>query len=477
MSLTRIVVTETEETYFQVKVVVGDNDIVSNVEMDGVEKVLNNKSFVREQFFCDVRDLEERIKFSEILQEMVRIIDENDGDIIQVVYETDQERFPKLKEMGYDSCRSENSKILYFIKESDGMVLSEEPNKPFDNISNSVEHIEKFFDFHTQKVVQDPWKHSDDHLVNLDDVVYFLGFTEHSLMVRTFKKSNYILNLEHHIIDSFDEEHFKDILENEHGKIILVVNPFHTELALEIMHKYTNKVSLCVYETETSRESSYFLSTCSRYKIMHVKRAQHSNIFNFGVVNEYEKCSAHIDNYHNGVISLNDNVWVEEKSFIVFLDPRYSNMVKALSAMEICKDVWTITIIHSMSDFVGSQLYEYKFFPYYQTENLTHLHKLMKMGVNHTPVAFYTTYPAIARLLFDASVFVSCDKDHLIEYVNNCTKVFKDKIHEGSKIHMDKINDAKALAIEMKKKVELVKVAQQKKQKKDILSDINKLKI
>jgi hypothetical protein len=141
--------------------------------------------------------------------------------------------------------------------------------------------------------------------------------------------------------------------------------------------------------------------------------------------------------------------------------------------MELCGDVWSITIIHDINAGYTSNLYEYKFFPVFQTETLTHLHKTMKMGIVHTPISFYTKFPAVARMMFDASIFVSCDKDHLIEYVNKVTDVFKNTISKFFDQRIAHINDAKSLAVDMGKKVMYVKQAQRKNAFKHVMKQIS----
>lgn len=478
---TRIVVTETEETYYQIKVVVGEKIVVSNMEVSGIDHALGNKAWVRENFMYDIPKLDDRIYFAGILQEMIQIISDSNRDIIQIVYETETDRYPTIRSMGFTPVMSEKSGISYHVKEYDSINTSdtgEVPMETYENISTDVEHVKNFFEFHTKKITTNQLNKSDDHIVNLDDIVLFLGFNDASSFVHTFNTYNYIMKLDNFIVNNTSE--IDEVISNEEFetcKFILAVNNDHTQDAIEAVKKHKDKFRVVVYDTEDDYESLFLMSICKRHGVLLVKRMQHSHYFNFGVFKKYELCADHADECNNGVITLNDNVWVGDRAFVVFMDPRYADITRVVSAMELCKDVWTITVIHDIVSDTMDKLYEYKFMPVYQSEQIMHVTKIVKSGLTHTPIAFFTRFPAIAKILFESSVFVSCKKDHLLEYIENVTNVFKKSIKDHSIAYISKINDAKSLAFQMVKKMDFVKEAQQRARKKKVVYDINEEKI
>jgi hypothetical protein len=485
MSPTRIIVTETEETYYQVKVVTGERVSMQNVEISATDKLLNDKVWVREQFMYDTTSMEDRLHFTTVLQEMVSIMVEEAGMVIQVVYETDESRWPDIRALGYTGVNIQASNMSYFIRElvpSAPGSNSDDVVALYENISTDIEHIDNFFDFHTKKVTMDPCTFSNEHIVNMDDVVIFINFGKNSETVRTFLQHNVVMGLEHRVYNTED-----DIVigtpADKNVKFILVVAPFSdtTDKYMDIIDTHHSRINMVVYDTDVSHESIMMLSTCKRHGIAHVKRIQHSNLFNFGVVNNYEQCCTNRDDTNNGVISLDDSVVVGDRSYIVFLDPRYADMRKYINAMEICTDVWTVTVIHVCSDEITKGMYDYKFLPVYQTDNLSKLHGTVKAGLVHTPVSFYTIYPGIATMLFDGSIFVSCDKRHLLEYVNKVSGIFKKRINDNFITHIDGVNRAKYLTTEMSRKIYYVKYAilqhNRNKTKATLLEALGGLKI
>lgn len=483
--VTRIVVTETEETYYQIKVVTSDKVALRNVEMNAIDRMLADKAWVREQFVYDVRDLTERVKYAGVVQEMVSIMYEGDAEILQVVYETDIDKRVELKNLGFTSVEVEESGMDYFLREITPITqLSSDDGEPaYENISTDIEHVHQHMEFHTTKITQDPLLYADEHIVNKDDVVLFLNYGETSQVFRTFLNHNTLLGLEYHLFNTeTDSEQIAKVMEDEelgkNDKFILVTSPFREESEyITIIDKYKSKIKMVVHETDYSHASVFLLSTCKKYGIAHTKRIQHGAFFNFGVTSEHEKCSKNVDDAKNGLISLNDDVWVSGRSYAVFLDPRYADIKRFINAMELSPDVWTVTVIQDCNDLLSKGMYDYKFFPVYQTENLTSLHKTMKSGLIHTPIAFYTRFPAIATLLFDASIFVSCEKEHLLEYVNKVTDAFKNKINEQFVRHLSKINSAKVMASDMRKKVVFVKDAIQRRNHDKLVHEIGMLQI
>lgn len=444
---TRIIVTETEETYYQIKVVVGTKNVVSNMEISGIDKALTDKVWVRENFMYDIPDLGDRIYFSSVLQEMIAIISESEREIVQVVYETDNDKFPELRNLGFKSVISENTKMTFQIKEFERIQHIDEEDT-YENISTDVEHIKKFFDFHTQKITSRQTNVTRTNLVNIDDVVVFVGFGEQSIMVRNFDNSNYILKLDRCIVN--DLEDVDKIMSNEDykgAKFIIVVNNNCVTISLDIIRKYKDHITMCVYNTEDDFESVFLMSLCKRHGILHVKRIEYAGYFNLGVFRPYERCALFMDECKNGVITLSDNVWVENKSYVVFLDKRYANIMKIVDTMETCADVWTISIIHDIENEV--KMYEYAFMPVYASEQVIHLMNMNKRGISHTPIAFYTRFPAIAKILFEGSIFVSCNKEHFMEYVNKVRDVFKSTIDKHSIAAIDRVNRRKTMAYNM----------------------------
>jgi hypothetical protein len=481
---TRIIISESEETYYTIKVVTGIKEVNSTIEMSALNKILDNKVWTREQFLYDTPKIQDRIYFAGVIQEMIAIIDDHGGDIVQIVYETDEDRTSEIRRLGHRHIVSEKTKQRYYIKEVEPVAELKDEVKPYDNISNDVEHLEKFFKFHTEKIMAGTLKHCDDHLVNLDDVVLFFGFSENSPMVRNFKQSNYYSRLEYYLLNTedeisgFDKMDVFDDEQYESTKVVLVINTMILEQVLEVIYMsvvsphFWEKLSLVVCDTNMERESTILLSLCRRHNITHVKKIQYGPWFNFGVCNEYQKCTTHQDDSNNAVISFTNNVYVGNRNFVVFVDSRYANIYRIVSAMELCPDVWTISIIHDIFDDLVKNYYEYKFMPYYQTDQITRLANVMRRGIFHTPLAFYTKFPAIAKMLFEASIFVSCDKEHFKVYIENINKVFNEKIDKTFKLKLEFINTAKTIASERALKVELIKEAIVKHQKKRIIHDI-----
>jgi hypothetical protein len=475
---TRIVITESEETYYCIKVVTGDKVVNSTIEMSAVDKILTDKVWTREQYMFDVPDLKDRIYFTGILQEMMGIIDQYEGEVVQIVYEADPDNFSTIRSLGHIPIMSEPSKMTYFIKEVEPISIIKDESPPYENISNDVEHVEKFFKFHTEKVMAGQLKHCDDFLVNLDDVAIFIGYSEKSQMVREFKKSNFISNLEYFILN--DEDQIKDIPKMEcftsddyqTTKAILVINEMVLDQFLQIKGIDWSQIGLVVCDTNMERESTLLLSHCKRHEIVHVRKIQYGNWYNFGVYNEYQKCHPYDDFSHDAVISFNDDVLVERPIFVVFVDPRYAYIYRIASAMELCKDVWTISVIHDIFDDLVKNYYDYKFMPIFQSDQIIKICNVMKRGIFHTPLAFFTKFPAIAKMLFEASVFVSCDKEHFKTYIKNVHGVFDKKIKHQFNQHLDLINTAKSIASDRKKKIDLVKEAVVKHEKKRVLHDI-----
>ena len=484
MTPTRIVITESEETYYTIKVVTGEKEINSTIEMSALNQILDDKVWTREHYLCDTPNVQDRIYFAGVIQEMISIIDEHDGEIVQIVYETDEDRCGEIQRLGHRHVVSEESKQRYYVKEIDAISEIKDDVQPYDNISNDVEHVEKYFKFHTEKVMAGTLKHCEDHLVNLDDVALFIGFSENSPMLRNFKKSNYYSKMEYHLLNTEDEiaEFDKmDIFGDEDyksTKVVLVINTMVLKQVMEVIYmsvvspKFWEKLSLVVCDTNMERESTILLSLCRRHHITHVKKIQYGPWFNFGVCDSYQKCRTHEDNAKNAVISFTNDVYIDNRNYVVFVDSRYANIYRIANAMELCPDVWTISIIHdTFIDFVKNY-YEYKFMPYYQTDQITQLANLMRRGIFHTPLAFFTKFPAIAKLLYEASIFVSCDKGHFKGYIDNVTKVFNNKMNTTFEIKVGLINTAKTIASERIKKVELVKEAIHKTQKKKVEHDI-----
>ena len=475
----RIIITESEETYYSIKVVTGDKEVNSTIELSGIDKLLNNKSWTREHFMYDVKKLDDRIYFAGVLQEMVKIIEQYQGEVVQIVYETDPDQIKKVRELGHLHIISEESKMTYYIKEIEPVAILNDEIPQYDNISNSVEHVEKFYEFHTQKVMAAQLKHCDDHLVNLDDVVLFIGFAESSQMVKVFKYYNYISKLEYHILN--DEENFKNIPKldcfnhEDYGttKMILVVNEMVLDQFLPICENLNwNKISLVVCDTNMERESTLLLSHCKRHEVTHVKKIQYGAWYNFGVLNTYQQCEPHSDNAHNGVITFTDEVFVDRRIYVVFVDSRYANIYRIANALELCKDIWSISMIHDIFDDLVKNYYDYKFMPVYQTDQIVKLCNLMKRGLFHTPLAVFTRFPAIARVMFESSIFVSCDRDHFKKYIANINDVFDQKIKRQFELHVGVINAAKTIASDRKKKIDLVREAQVKSVNKKVLHDI-----
>lgn len=468
----RIIITETEETYYQIKVVTkGTKTTVNNVEICAVDKILNNKTWTREHFMVHVPKLKDRIYFAGIVQEMTSILHEHEGEIIQIVYETDVEKFTHLKELGHHSVISENSGMTYWIRDLDNIErLDEHSEETYENISGDVSHIDKHFEFHNDKIAQDPLTNCIDHIVNPNNIVVFLGFSEQGPVVREFNNSNYLMNADSIMSDCTDDviKSLDDVDENK--KVVLVVSPFRVDDAVDVINILKDRIKTCVYDTDESYESVVLLSTCKRYKIFHCKKTHHHKYFNLGVVNDYEKCDD--GNPHNGVITMNSNVWVGNKNFIIFLDPRYADISMCVSTMELCPTVRTISIIHDISERMTKYLYEYKFLPFYQTNGFTDLHRVVKHGLVHSPVAVYTRFPSIARMLFDAGIFVSCDKKHFLKYVDDCNGVFEKYLDENFIHRLKRVIESTKLASDMKHKIELVKFAFQKYLKKKVVHDI-----
>ena len=481
---TRIVITESEETYYTIKVVTGEREINSTIEISALNQILDNKTWTREQYLCDVPNVQDRIYFAGVIQEMINIIDDHGGEITQIVFESDESRYPEIRRLGLRHIVAQESAQRYFIKEIEPVVEIRDEIEPYENISNTVEHVEKFFQFHTEKVMAGPLKHCDDHLVNLDDVVLFIGYAEESLMVRTFKNSNYYSRLEYHCANTREETTEFDKLdifesdEYETTNVVLVINTMILEDVLdeiymsEVSDKFWEKVSLVVCDTDMERESTILLSLCRRHHITHVRKIQYGPWFNFGVTDAYQQCKTHNDHAKNAVISFTNDVYIDNLNYVVFVDPRYANIYRIANAIELCPDIWTLSIIHDIFDDLVKNYYEYKFMPYYQTDQITQLANLMRRGIFHTPLAFFTKFPAIAKMLYEASIFVSCEKGHFKQYIKNINKVFDDKMKTAFEIKLGLINTAKTIASERSKKVDLVREAIVKQQKKKVEHDI-----
>lgn len=475
----RIIVTESEETYYTIKVVTGTKQVLSTIEMSAIDKILNDKSWTREQYMYDIPKLDDRIYFAGVLQEMVNIINQYNGEVVQIVYETDDDKIKEILGLGYIHIICEKSKMRYYIKEIEPITVIQDESPKYENISNDAEHVEKFIEFHTQKIMTGQLKHSDDLLVNIDDVVVFLGFSGKSEMVYTFKKNNYISNLEYFVLNTEEEINDMEKMDcfvSEDYKstnVILVINEMIldqlTSLDSDVIW---NKVSLVVCDTNMERESTILLSLCKRKHVTHVKKIQYGSWFNFGVFNKYQQCSPMEDNAKNAVITFTEDVWIDKRSFVAFVDPRYANIFRIASAMELSPDVWSISIIHDVFDDVNRNCYEYKFMPYYQSDQIVQLCNVMRKGLFHTPLSVYTKFPAIAKMLFESSIFVSCDKDHFKQYVDNVNEVFVGKIKGSFEKHLDFINTAKKIACDRQKKIDLVKEAYEKSIKKKLNHEI-----
>jgi hypothetical protein len=450
------------------------------MEISGIDKALTNRVWVREHFLYDIPSLEDRIYFAGILQEMIQIIVDSECSIIQIVYETVQERFQQLRQLGFVSVMSEKSGQTFQILEYDTCSFqktnsTDDSNEPaYENISTDIEHIKKYFEFHTKKVTVNQLNNCVDHLVSINDSVLFLGFTESSPMFRTFVQHNYLMKLDYHFVNNIvDIQQIQDV---EQDKFILVVNnTMDIAKAIEVIKEFKAQIKVVVCDTDDDYfDSLMLLSTCKRHRILHVKRMQHSCFFNFGVLKRYELCSSNMDECNNGVVSLNDNVWVSERSYTVFLDPRYADITRVISAMELCNDVWSITVLDDVVKNTMGTLYEYKFMPHFHTEQIMHISKLVKGGNMHTPICFFTTFPAVARILFESSVFVSCEKEHLLQYQKQVSDTFKKAIDDHFKNHLSRINDAKSLAFQMSRKMDFVRQAQQRQRKRIVMETLTK---
>jgi hypothetical protein len=449
-------ITESSETAYVVHVVVNDQSIKKEVEFVDITQFIENKPWVRENFLKDVRKMADRIYFAGVLQEMMSIVVESEGDIVQVVFEADQSRFSNLRETGHVSVVSEESKVGYFIKEVGGARPN--PYVPYEGTSTDVTHIDKFYEFHTNKIVHDQRSATEFLMVDINDIVVFIGFNPHSDVVYNFRQCNYNLQLDHHVLTDGDD--IKKII-GESSKIILVANQFSVALCTQVVSEFPKSIKLCVCDVDESFGSTMLLSACKRHNILHVRKVHRTAFFNFGVTLRFQRCDDHRDDANNGVITMSEDTWIEDRSFIIYMDPRYADIVRCVDIMECADNVWAITIIHVVRDDVCDKLYEYTFKPTYQTKNINHLCNVARAGQIHTVLAVYTKFPNIANRLADSSVFVTCDKEKLLEYNNNVTAIFKARIKGAFVRHINYINNAKAITNQMKKKVELVKDAYQ----------------
>lgn len=444
-----LVISFTEETTVQFNVRIGDKPpVISNVERCAVRKqVFYNESWIRETLLVDIADFDKRYEMANEISAFTYFLFHVIG-ASQLVYSTRDGEYTKAGTASSKILTHEETGKQVLCNFYEDVVVIDRP--PYPSPVTDVEHIEKAFSFHSTKHTVNPLAFSVDNLINKSDMVVFVGDTDHRVK-QTFEKFNSLNN--DHCVIRYTDDYEKHVLslevEDDEEKtfrcVLVVDNTDFTDVAIEIIEMKHEKIAAVVFDSAGYDDDGTLelLSLCRAKNILCVRKIQRHGWFNLGVIDVSEQTSeCHYSG--NGVITMTDDTVVPEYSYVVYIDPRMSQIAKLVIGLEMAAEVWAITLVHDARDDLVANHYDYKFFPVFQTEGFFRLCQMNKKHTIHSVLTVVTPFPAIAAMLFDSGIFVTCDVDVALEYNEKINALFNKEIKKQRLKHVEKVVGDKA---------------------------------
>lgn len=443
----KIIVSCTEETTFQVKVNVegATEPAISHVEFCAMEKFTTTPALVRESLLFDIKSFDDRYKFAMIVSDMAAVLKDH-VTMTQVIYCHDATEYAQ-----YDGSMVKGDKGEYLCR----YIKTNQPSQrvEYPCISTDVSHIEKSFKFHSHKHTVNPLSFSEDNLINKSDMIVFVGVEggEDSAIFSVFRDHNE-LNNDWCFVDSA-KEYEEKVLSLEDGdddeKIFrsVLVSDGAPNLLYDLVNLKHEKVGAVVYDTFSGdvRDTRRLLSLCRTKNITCMRKVQRHGRFNIGVVDKGEQTT---ESYHTGnaVVTMTNGTILDEYLFVVFIDPRMAQLPKMVIAMEMASETWCITIVQDALDGAVQGHVDYKFFPLFQTEGINRVVMMASKHTLHTPIAMYTDFPSIAIKTVDAGMFTCCFPDKIREYVANVNAIYDEAVAEVGRKNVSRVVDMKLKA-------------------------------